>query len=68
MHKIVPKSVQVCFENVLGVIFSKIFYCPLFRGESILRNAFFKIKNFQHSEKAQNRSQIVQTCFEHVLG
>ena len=25
MHKIVPKSVQLCFEHVLGVIFWKFF-------------------------------------------
>ena len=27
-----------------------------------------KFKSFQTSKNAQNRSQNVQTCFEHVLG
>ena len=63
MPKIVPKSVQLCFEHVLGVHFSKIFFCPVFDG---VFEMF--LKSFQKSKNAQNCSQNVQTCFEHVSG
>ena len=67
MPKIVPKSVQLCFEHVLGVLFSKNFFCPVFHGGSRLRNVFKKSKKFQISKKAQNRSQkcpnVFWTCF-----
>ena len=63
MPKIVPKSVQLCFEHVLGVLFSKNFFCPVFHG---VFEMFFK--SFQKSKNAQNCSQNVQTCFEHVSG
>ena len=63
--KIVPKSVETCFEHVLVVIFSRNFSCSVFHGGSRLRNFFKKFSKFKD---AQNRSQNVQTCFEHVLG
>ena len=40
----------------------------MFHGGSSLRNVFNKSKNFQKFKKAQNRSQFVQKCSEHVLG
>ena len=64
-----PKTVQTCFEHVFGVIFFEKIFCPVFHGVSSLRNAFVKkLQIFQISKNAQNRSQIVQTCFEQVLG
>ena len=41
MPKSVPKSIQTCFERVLGQIFRK-FFCSVFRGGS----SFRKISNF----------------------
>ena len=41
MPKIVPESIQTCFERVLGQIFRK-FFCSVFRGGS----SFRKISNF----------------------
>ncbi len=69
MPKIVPKNrpnvFWTCFR---GNFFEKIF-CPMFHGVSSLRNVFVKkLKIFQISKNAQDRSQIVQTCFEQVLG
>ena len=58
MPKIVPKSIQTCFEQFLGPIFPKKF-CPVFHGVSSLRNFSKKIKKtFKIPTKnAQNRSQ-----------
>ena len=71
MPKIVPKIVQLCFEHVLGVLFSKNFFCPVFHGGSSLRNVFKKSKNFQNSKNAQIRSQkspnVFWTCFEGIF-
>ena len=59
-----PKVFWTCF----GVIFWKKLFCPVFHVGSSLRNVFKKSKNFQNSKNAQNCSQVVQKCFEHVLG
>ena len=59
-----PKVFWTCF----GVLFSEISFCPMLHGGSSIRNVFKKSKNFQNSKNAQNRSQIVQKYFEHVLG
>ena len=56
MSKIVLKSIQTCFELVLGQIFRN-FFCPMFRGGSRLRKISKKSKNFQNSKNVQNRSQ-----------
>ena len=56
MPKIVRKSVQTCFEDVLEWFFSKIF-CPVFHGGSSLRKFSKKSKKFQISKNAQNRPQ-----------
>ena len=51
MPKIVPKSIQTCFELVLGQIFRK-FFCPVFRGGSSFRKFSKKIfSNFQKCPK-----------------
>ena len=47
MPKIVPESIQTCFELVLGQIFRK-FFCSVFRGGSNFRkisNFFLKFQN-----------------------
>ena len=49
--KIVPKSIQTCFELVLGQIFRK-FFCPVFRGGSSFRKFSKKIfSKFQKCPK-----------------
>ncbi len=62
MPKIVPKSVQTCFEHVFRCFLEKIF-CPVFHGRSRLRNFSKKSKNFQNSKNAQNRSQKCPNVF-----
>ena len=65
-----PNSFPKVSKRVLNMfwgIFFKKFFCPVFHGGSSLRNVFKKSKNFQNSKNAQNPSQNVQTCFEHVL-
>ncbi len=42
--KIVPKSVQTCFEHVLGCFFRKQNFCPVFHGGSSLRKFSKKSK------------------------
>ena len=54
MPKIVPKSMQTCFEHVLGQTFRKIF--AQFSMECRVYENFQK-KNFQSSKKAQKCSQ-----------
>ena len=55
--KIVTKSVQTCFELVLGQIYPKKNVIPVFLGGSSLRKFSKKSKKFQNSKNAQNRSQ-----------
>ena len=62
MPKIVPKSVQTCFEHVFQNFFEKNF-CPVFHGGSSLRKFSKKSKNFQNSKNAQNRSQKCPNVF-----
>ena len=64
MPKIVPESIQTCFERVLGQIFRK-FICSVFRGGSSFRKIskfFFKIPKMP-----KRVPKSIQTCFEHVL-
>ena len=42
--KIIPKSIQTCFEHVLGRIFRKTFFCPVFHGDfENFQKKYFKI-------------------------
>ena len=51
MPKIVPKSIQTCFERVLGQTFRN-FFCPGFRGGSSFRKFSQKIfSKFQKCPK-----------------
>ena len=56
MHKIVPESIQACFERVLGQIFRK-FFAQFSTAFRIFENFQKKSKKFQNSKNAQNRSQ-----------
>ena len=60
MPKIVPESIQACFERVLGQIFRK-FFCPVFRGVSSFQK--FSKKYFQNSKNAQKCSQKYPNVF-----
>ena len=65
------KSFTKVSKHVLNMFcgnFFENFICPVSHGGSSLRNVFMKSKIFQNSKNAQNRSQIVQKSFEHVLG
>ena len=50
MPKIVPKSIQTCFELALGQIFRK-FFCPVFHGGSRLRKTSKKIRKVSKCQK-----------------
>ena len=50
MPKIVPESIQTCFERVLGQIFRK-FLCSVFRGGSSSRKISFFFFKFQNCPK-----------------
>ena len=63
MPKIVPKSVQTCFENVFAVIFSENFFAQWSMEGGVLENFSKKTKNFQNSKNAQNRSQKCPNVF-----
>ena len=54
MPKIVPKSMQTCFEHVLGQTFRKVFAQFSMEGR-VLKN--FEKKHFQNSKNAQKCSQ-----------
>ena len=67
MPKIVPKSIQTCFERVLGQTFRKIF------AQFSMEGRVFE--NYQKNQKICKIPEIpkivpksIQTCFEHVLG
>ena len=62
MPKIVAKSIQTCFEPILGQMFRN-FFCAVFDGGSRLRKSSKKSKNFQNSKNAQNRSQKYPNVF-----
>ena len=53
MPKIVPESIQTCFERVLGQTFRKFFMPSVPWRVEFSKNQ----KNFQNSKNAQNRSQ-----------
>ena len=56
MPKSVPKSIQTCFEHVLGQTFRK-FFAQFSTAFRILENFQKSRKKFQNSKNAQNRSQ-----------
>ena len=56
MPTIVPKSIQTCFEHVLGQSFRKIF-AQFSTAGRILENFQKNQKNFQNSKNAKNGSQ-----------
>ena len=56
MPKIVPQSVQMCFEHALGRFFRKNFAQFSMEGR-VFENFRKKTKNFQSSKKAENRYQ-----------
>ena len=67
MPKIVPKSIQTCFEHVLGQTFRKFFAQFSMEGrvfENFPKNQ--KILKITKMPKIVPKS--IQTCFEHVLG
>ena len=61
MPKIVPKSLQTCFEHVLGQIFQKIF--AQFSKECRVFENFQKKIYFQDSKNAQKCSQKYPNVF-----
>ena len=67
MPKIVPKSVQTCFEQVLGTFFEKIILPSVpWRVES--SKCFQKSKIFKIPKMPKIVPKSVQTCFQQVLG
>ena len=65
MHKIVPESIQACFERVLGQIFRK-FFCPVFRGGSSFRK-FSKKNIFKIPKLPKSVPKSIQTCFRVIF-
>ena len=67
MPKIVPKSIETCFELVLGQIFRKI--SAQFSMESRVFENFQKNqKSFKLPKMPKIVPKSIQTCFERVLG
>ena len=62
MPKIVPKTVQTCFEHVLGQFF-RIFFAQSSMEGRVFKNFQKKSKNLQNSTNAQNRSQNCPNVF-----
>ena len=60
MPKIVPKSMQTCFEHVLGKLFEK--FLPSFPW-NVESSKIFKKKYFQNSKNAQKCSQKYPNMF-----
>ena len=65
MPKIVPKSIQTCFELVLGQIFRN-FFLPIVPW-SVEFSKIFKKKIFKFPKKPKSVPKSIQTCFERVL-
>ena len=57
MPKIVAKSIQTCFEPILGQMFRKFILRSVRWRLETSKNFKKKSKNFQNSKNAQNRSQ-----------
>ena len=67
MPKIVPQSVQMCFEHALGRFFRKNFAQFSMEGR-VFENFRNKPKIFKVPKKPKIVPKSIQTCFEHVLG
>ena len=67
MPKIVPKSIQTCFERVLGQTFRKIFAQFSMEGR-VFENFQKNQKNCKIPKMPKIVPQSIQTCFELVLG
>ena len=65
MPKIVPKSLQTCFEHVLGQTFRK-FFAQFSMECRVFKNFQKNILKIPKMPKSVPKS--LQTCFEHVLG
>ena len=61
--KIVPKSVQTCFEQLFGLIFSKIFFAQFSMERRVFGNFQKNQKLFKITKNAQNRSQKCPNVF-----
>ena len=65
MPKIVPKSIQTCFELVLGQFFRIIFFAQCSVEGRVFEN--FQNKIFKIPKMPKSVPKSIQTCFEHVL-
>ena len=65
MPKIVPKSIQKCFELVLGQIFRKIF--ALFSMECRVFKNFRKQNIFKIPKMPKSVPKSIQTCFRVIF-
>ena len=68
MPKILPKMSKRVLNMFWGTFFGRIFLPSVPWRDEPSKCFLKKLKNFQNSKSAQNPSQNVQTCFEHVLG
>ena len=68
MPKIVPKSIQTCFELVLGQIFRKIFVPSVPWGVEFSKTFKKNQKSFKFPKMPKIVPKSIQTCFERVLG
>ena len=66
--KIVTKSVQTCFELVLGQIFPKKLLSQCSMEARVLENFQKNQKNVKIPKMPKIVPKSIQTCFEHVLG
>ena len=67
MPKIVPKSIQTCFERVLGQTFRK-FFAQFSTAFRILENFQKNQKSFKFPKTPKIVPKSIQTCFEQVFG
>ena len=65
MPKIVPKSIQTCFEHVLGQTFRKIF--AQFSMECRVFENFQKKNNFKIPKMPKSVPKCIQTCFSVIF-
>ena len=68
MPKIVPKSVQTCFEHVLGDFFRKKFFAQCSMEGPVFENFQKNQKVIKIPKMPKIVPKSVQTCFEYVLG
>ena len=68
MPKIVPKTVQTCFEHVLGQFFRFFLFAQSSMEGRVFKNFQKNQKNLKIPKMPKIVPKTVQTCFEHVLG